>query len=604
MKKNIITFIVSLAAFATMAQAQSTPCLPKTQTVYDTMCPGGSYNFGGKELRRAGQYVDTITVGACDSIVTLRLAVEQGTNNTVTACDSYRFGRATLTTSGVYLKPNTTSTRGCSVYDTLHLTIRNTNHSYTERSACDSMRFWGDSLYNESGLYVRVTLASGCVDRDTLRLTLFQSSHGSSRVTACESYAWNGAVLSSTDDYVRLYSNEYGCLSTDTLHLTINHGTHNSNTLTACDSYTWNDSNYTASISTVRHYTAANGCASADTLHLTVIHGSQRDTSSAHCENVLWHGYRFTHSVDTTVRLGFTADGCDSLVNLHVVIGHHSTAEYDTTVCDSLVWRGRVYTASGLYSQRFMANSENCDSTDVIRVTVMHGGRGHFYLIANEPYQYGDSTYTESGDYDYHTVNAMGCDSVVTIHLLIIDTTHAWGEDTTVVHWVPTVQLLNYNNRMLVVNHYADGGEKVDFFGYRWYKDGALIAGQDKDYYIPADGEPLSGCYYVEVALNSVKGDWMASDTMCFAASKSLLGEPVLTLWPNPVREGSELTLTLDDNATQADVCIFDANGRLCRKFTAVQGSQTVRMDLPAGVYMVRMATAGHKNVVKKIVVY
>lgn len=54
----------------------ASPCVPQSEILYDTICPGETYTFGEQELTTAGEYVDTLTnVAGCDSIITLYLAV-------------------------------------------------------------------------------------------------------------------------------------------------------------------------------------------------------------------------------------------------------------------------------------------------------------------------------------------------------------------------------------------------------------------------------------------------------------------------------------------------------------------------------------------------
>ena len=61
----------AISSFSTPA-----PCVTKYEEVYDTICPNTVYEWNGRELTEAGEYVDSLqTAAGCDSIATLHLAI-------------------------------------------------------------------------------------------------------------------------------------------------------------------------------------------------------------------------------------------------------------------------------------------------------------------------------------------------------------------------------------------------------------------------------------------------------------------------------------------------------------------------------------------------
>ena len=61
----------AISSFSTPA-----PCVTKYEEVYDTICPNTVYEWNGRELTEAGDYVDSLqTAAGCDSIATLHLAI-------------------------------------------------------------------------------------------------------------------------------------------------------------------------------------------------------------------------------------------------------------------------------------------------------------------------------------------------------------------------------------------------------------------------------------------------------------------------------------------------------------------------------------------------
>ncbi|MBS1625748.1 MAG: T9SS type A sorting domain-containing protein, partial [Bacteroidetes bacterium] len=91
------------------------------------ICAGSSYNFNGVILSAAGSYYDTLTaVSGCDSIVTLNLMVNAVSAVTVfqTICsgDIYWFGGDSLSQAGVY-RDSLQSIYGCDSIVTLFLIV-------------------------------------------------------------------------------------------------------------------------------------------------------------------------------------------------------------------------------------------------------------------------------------------------------------------------------------------------------------------------------------------------------------------------------------------------------------------------------------------------
>lgn len=98
----------------------------------------------------------------------------------------------------------------------------------------------------------------------------------------------------------------------------------------------------------------------------------------------------------------------------------------DVIVCDTYTWKltengnNQTYTQSGTYTNTIV--NELTDDVYAIDLTVNHATTKTINQEACVTYTWTDGngqTYTESGDYNYTTVNANGCDSIVTLHLTI-----------------------------------------------------------------------------------------------------------------------------------------------------------------------------------------
>ena len=144
------------------------------------------------------------------------------------------------------------------------------------------------------------------------------------------------------------------------------------------------------------------------------------------CNSFVWNGTTYTENGDYTQTFT-TANGCDSTVTLHLTIRHSpDTTFIDTTVCYSFRWTNAygqttTYYESGTYTNRFYATN-GCDSIVTLRLVVAGDAREDIYAEACEYYVINGLYYFESGNYQIvHTLSQYGCDSVVYLHLTVTE---------------------------------------------------------------------------------------------------------------------------------------------------------------------------------------
>ncbi len=336
---------------------------------------------------------------------------------------------------------------------------------HVEVTACDSYE-WNNETYNISGDYQQTFVAAnGCDSVVTLHLTINRSNTGIDEQTACDSYTWIDGVTytESTNEPTFTLTNAEGCDSVVTLHLTINHSNTGIDEQTACDSYTWIDGvTYTEStIEPTFTLTNAVGCDSVVTLHLTINHSNTGIDEQTACESYTWiDGITYTESTNEPTFTLTNAAGCDSVVTLHLTINHSNTGIDEQTACDSYSWiDGETYTASTNEPTVTLTNAEGCDSVVTLHLTINHSNTGVDEQTACESYSWIDGvTYTESTNEPTFTLtNAVGCDSVVTLHLTMV--------------CPPTVQTISATNitttgATLNGNVTSDGGATVTDRGF------------------------------------------------------------------------------------------------------------------------------------------
>ena len=178
----------------------------------------------------AGTHTVVVSNRGCADVTATGVSVNgpsQLTNSTTaTACDSYVWAvnGQTYTTSGTY-SATTTSSNGCTVNETLNLTVNNSTTTQVTQVACNSYT-WNGVTYTASGDYTYTsTNASGCTNVATLHLTINNSTTSEETQTSCGDYQWNGVTYTASGDYTYTSTNASGCNNVATLHLTINGNT-------------------------------------------------------------------------------------------------------------------------------------------------------------------------------------------------------------------------------------------------------------------------------------------------------------------------------------------------------------------------------------------
>lgn len=138
-------------------------------------------------------------------------------------------------------------------------------------------------------------------------------------------------------------------------------------------------------------------------------------------DSIAWEGQTYTKSGDYTLSFD-EPSGCEYTHTLHLTV--HYTL-YDTipmTGCDSLVYKNVKYTAEGICLVDTTVLPTGDRQINFIDVHIHHSSRSEITVSQYEPYKSDmGNTYDQSGDYEERTVNRFGCDSVIMLHISILD---------------------------------------------------------------------------------------------------------------------------------------------------------------------------------------
>ena len=181
------------------------------------------------------------------------------------------------------------------------------------------------------------------------------------------------------------------------------------------DGNTYTESNNTA----IHTLTNSNGCDSVVTLDLTIKYSSSVSDVQTSCVNFEWNGITYTESgtytFDTT-----NAVGCDSTAILNLTINNSNTVVDTHTACDSFTWiDGNTYTESNSTATYTFVNSMGCDSVVTLDLLIINPSFTTVEEEVCDSIVWNGATYTESGVYTFSTTNYAGCDSTVTLNLVV-----------------------------------------------------------------------------------------------------------------------------------------------------------------------------------------
>ena len=594
-----------------------------------SIMPGEIYLFGCKTYNAAGTYADTLPrIGVLgDSIINLTLTI------------------------------------GCT-NDTVYMT--------NPVIAC-GMYHWAidDQDYVNSGTYYYdngpITPGSTCHEYYELKLTILEPAHGVDEVVGCDSVIFKGVKYTASttvnDTLVGLAAN--GCDSIVMVTITVNQHATGTDAIDGCESVIFKGVTYTADAVVYDTIVggAANGCDSIVAVTITVKHHAEGVDAIDGCESVTFKGVTYTADAlvyDTIV--GGAANGCDSIVAVTITIKHHAEGVDEVVGCDSVIFKGVKYTADALVYDTIVGGAANlCDSIVAVTITVKHSTASEETAEACDSYVWNSNTYTASGDYTYTTTNAVGCDSVVTLHLTIhnsVATTEEAGEVCNAFYWAfadtlitntgsykhteqtiygcdstvtlnvtintPYVDTLEvrgyYGDRIIMINRNQinsipgwtaaldsiDNGE-----GYvKWFKMQGATPDPTTDpqvavgyFYTLETGDPLpAGMYYATVeipASDAAKCGAMGTTEIYTVAGAA----PAPALMPSLARPGEDIRVVNLDPKVETVIRVYTADGMLQQTFNVSDAeSYTIQAGYNHGFYLVELVSDNMKSTLRYIV--
>jgi sugar lactone lactonase YvrE len=465
-------------------------------------------------------------------------------------------------------------------------------------------------IVTSAGSYTAiVTDVSGCAgSSDTIFIRVNPASSIIKNICRGDTYTFNGMSISASGIYRDTLIAGNGCDSIITLTLTVDTVTNISQSVSICQGSTYSFGGRNLSASGIYYDTLSSslGCDSIiTTLHLTV-----RPTAGSSFSQGICQGYSYTFGGRTLLVSGIYSDtltsstGCDSIITLTLTVYNLYGNNISQTICQGSTYTfgNRILSVPGTYYDTLTASS-GCDSVVTLTINVHTTANDTISqaICPGSGYPVGTHTYTNTGIYTdtLRGASVYGCDSIVTLELLVLDTTTAYfylqPSDSSPHLW------------FIIDQSFGIG------LTYLWsWGDSTTCTGDT-----PSHTYATAGYYNICVTATNGSG---CSATYCDTSIylyKDQAGQMVyvrvLTQAPNGINTISTDRLNINYYAdavhfsealkAPTDLTLYDLSGRVVMRQSDFSGSVwPISSDIAQGVYIIRAQSGGY-TVSKKLVV-
>ena len=295
-----------------------------------------------------------------------------------------------------------------------------------------------------------------------------------------------------------------------------------------------------------------------------------------------------------------TINGCDSTIALTLIEDDAYKVKTTITICDDQLpytYNDSILTDAGLYQFEYPASPGECDTILYVTLVVnsTYNETDTIKICSSElPYTYGDSVFTEGGDYILPYLTEFGCDSVINLHLKVIE--------------IPVSPLVINGNTTITTagkyTYYVNPVEGAD--SYVWTISNNNWTGSSTTESIELTiSDAGTGTLAVKAINICGESDTAALD---ISSSVGILENDIKTCYlgqniPNPANTSTLIPFSIPEAGNVSFEVVSITGQVLCKKdIQALTGSNSIELDteiLPAGIYYYRIEFNGQRLVKK-----
>ncbi len=400
-------------------------------TLEDNSCDETPYNFNGQSITETGTYsYTTVAANGCDSTVILNLSVGAVTKEVITRTiplgESTVIGKSDISFAGMY-EFVFESVAGCDSIIRLDLTIDGVGNPTDPSDPTDPIApidpmdepvvptdsISGGGILTTDNTSSQQEICDGFI---THHLCFKELPYKLGNNTI-----WEGGTFNLT------YDAPDGCSDNIQLELIVERNITNYKEIICGGSYTLNNKEYATTGIYRDTVVSVNDCDSILILDLTV--ATPKDTT---LEQTICWGEPFISSGIYITESGVytetyqTSFGCDSLVSTMLTIeGGPNSDIRDSTLCAGDHYAddiGNKVFVGGRYTFRFISE-EGCDSTVTLDLLIPDTIRSEIdtFFCEGESFPLEFFSVTRPGTYRERFLNSAGCDSLVQYNLEVLD---------------------------------------------------------------------------------------------------------------------------------------------------------------------------------------
>ncbi|MBR5027612.1 MAG: hypothetical protein IKX51_00185, partial [Bacteroidales bacterium] len=417
-------------------------------TVHPVICAGASFDTNGVQYSRSGVYSQLLrdSVTHCYHRLVIDLAVSDTLRDTVhpviCAGSSFDTNGVQYIRTGVYRQLLRDSVTHCYRRLVIDLTVSDTLRDTIRRNVCAGSTFDTNGVqYFRTGFYSQLlrNASTHCYNRlyidiharDTFRAVIWQN------ICAGATFSHGGQTYSIQGTYLQRYRTVYGCDSITEIHLTVNDTIRDTVEHSVCAGQTVvvNGHTYYRRGWYRQSLRTPDGCDSIlhirlnvadtlrDTLYFSVCAGKTVEVNGQSYYRNGWHRQNMR-----------TPEGCDSILHIALMVDDTIRSHDYDTICDGYgyFYHDSIYRTTGAY-RHLLKNPDGCDSIVTMHLFVRDTSVTHLY----DTIEFGDSAeffghyYTQQGIYRHVlTRHANGCDSTIVLHLKVCHTIYSYVYDT------------------------------------------------------------------------------------------------------------------------------------------------------------------------------